>query len=205
MAGCLDAPHGANVATSSTRRSWRRHGQSPFYRDCGVPDTVDGRFDLIVLHTYIVLDRLRAEGEAGRKLSQQLFDTLFDDMDRSLREMGVGDLSVGKHVKRMASGFYGRMKAYDEARAAGDEALAEALRRNVYGAPGGLEAVAGGDGAGGDVAAGEGTAPVVDAEALAALVAYVRREIDALGRADGAALLDGNVSFGPAPRVGADG
>lgn len=88
-----------------------------FYRDCGVPDTVDGRFDLIVLHTYIVLDRLRAEGEAGRKLSQQLFDTLFDDMDRSLREMGVGDLSVGKHVKRMASGFYGRMKAYDEARA----------------------------------------------------------------------------------------
>jgi cytochrome b pre-mRNA-processing protein 3 len=82
-----------------------------FYVECRVPDTLDGRFDLIVLHLCLLIRRLRREGETGATLAQALFDTTFDDMDRSLREMGVGDLGVGRRVKAMASAFYGRATA----------------------------------------------------------------------------------------------
>lgn len=102
-----------------------------FYRDLGVPDTVDGRFELVALHGYLLLRRLRAMPE-GAGLAQALFDVIFADMDASLREMGAGDLGVGRRVKVMAKGFYGRMAAYD-AGLAGEAPLAEALRRNLYG------------------------------------------------------------------------
>lgn len=102
-----------------------------FYRDLGVPDTVDGRFELVALHGYLLLRRLRAMPN-GAGLAQALFDVIFADMDASLREMGAGDLGVGKRVKVMAKGFYGRMAAYD-AGLAGEAPLAEALRRNLYG------------------------------------------------------------------------
>jgi cytochrome b pre-mRNA-processing protein 3 len=88
-----------------------------FYRDMGVPDTVEGRFEMVALHVFLALRRLRAGGEPGKDLGQKLFDVLFDDMDQTLREMGVGDLSVGKKIKAMASSFYGRMQAYDERQA----------------------------------------------------------------------------------------
>jgi cytochrome b pre-mRNA-processing protein 3 len=100
-----------------------------FFVDLNVPDTLDGRFDLIVLHLYLVLDRLRDVAETER---QNLIDYFFMDMDRSLREMGVGDLSVGKKVRVMAEAFYGRMLAYQAAVEQGDPALAVALERNVY-------------------------------------------------------------------------
>jgi cytochrome b pre-mRNA-processing protein 3 len=80
------------------------------YADWGVRDTVDGRFDMIALHAFLVLDRLKGSAEAFR---QELVDELFRDMDRSLREMGVGDISVGKKVRKMAEVFYGRVAAYD--------------------------------------------------------------------------------------------
>lgn len=104
-----------------------------------VPDTVDGRFDMITLHAYLVLERLKGHSDAFR---QALVDELFRDMDRSLREMGVGDLSVGKKVRRMAEVFYGRVAAYDRALAEGGEAFAAALGRNVFpdGAPAGAAA-----------------------------------------------------------------
>lgn len=79
-----------------------------FYAVLGVPDTVDGRFDMIVLHAMLVLRRLRGQGAAAENRGQELFDLMFRDMDQSLREMGVGDMSVGKHIKRMAQAFYGR-------------------------------------------------------------------------------------------------
>lgn len=79
-----------------------------FYTGLGVPDTVDGRFDMIVLHAMLVLRRLRGQGAAAESRGQELFDLMFKDMDQSLREMGVGDMSVGKHIKRMAQAFYGR-------------------------------------------------------------------------------------------------
>jgi cytochrome b pre-mRNA-processing protein 3 len=104
-----------------------------FYAELGVPDTLDGRFDAIVLHVALVLLRLKAEGQAGTALGQALFDVLFADMDRSLREMGVGDLGVGKRVKQMGKAVYGRLAAYDQGLAAGDAELEAALRRNLYG------------------------------------------------------------------------
>ena len=100
------------------------------YRAYGVPDTLDGRFELIVLHAFLLLDRLKHE-ETVRPLTQDLFDVMFADLDQSLREMGVGDLSVGKKIKVMARSFYGHMAAYEEAIA--DGTLADALARNLYG------------------------------------------------------------------------
>lgn len=104
-----------------------------FYRDLGVPDTVTGRFDMIVLHTILLVNRLAVEGKQGSKLSQALFDKMFLDMDYSLREQGVGDLSVPRHIKRMMAAFNGRRAIYEQALATEDNAvLAEALRRNLY-------------------------------------------------------------------------
>ena len=104
-----------------------------FYIHCGVPDTVGGRFDLIGLHAYFVMRRLKEmKSERGAGLSQRLFDVMFADMDRNLREMGVGDLSVGKKVKELAKAFYGRVKAYDEGLAGSTEDLGDALRRNLF-------------------------------------------------------------------------
>ena len=101
-----------------------------FYRDLGVPDTVNGRFDLLVLHLWMVLRRLKpVEGGAG--LSQALFDRFCDDMDANLREMGVGDLTVPKRMQGFGEAFYGRTAAYDHALAAGEEPLAQSLCKNI--------------------------------------------------------------------------
>jgi cytochrome b pre-mRNA-processing protein 3 len=105
-----------------------------FFMRLGVPDTFDGRFELVVLHCFIVLNRLKAERPQAAGLAQELFDVMFADFDRTLREIGVGDLGVGRHVKTMAQAFYGRIGAYEAALLAGDRMLlAEALRRNLYG------------------------------------------------------------------------
>ena len=100
-----------------------------FYADWGVADTLDGRFDMIALHAFLVLDRLKGTEPAFR---QELVDELFRDMDRSLREMGVGDISVGKKVRKMAEVFYGRVAAYDKAIAGPEASLAEVVSRNVF-------------------------------------------------------------------------
>ncbi len=104
-----------------------------FYLTLGVPDTPDGRFDMIALHAALLLRRLRLDRDRTEAVSQAVFDLMFADMDQNLREMGVGDLAVGKRIKGMAQGFYGRLAAYDVGLAApGDEVLADALGRNVY-------------------------------------------------------------------------
>jgi cytochrome b pre-mRNA-processing protein 3 len=105
--------------------------QRHFYAEWGVPDTVDGRFDMIVLHLFLVLERLRME-KVHEEVSQDLTDYFFQDMDRSLREMGVGDLSVGKKVRKMAEACYGRMMAYSNAIASDDGELEQVVARNVY-------------------------------------------------------------------------
>lgn len=104
-----------------------------FYVDGGVPDTVDGRFEMVVLHAYLVIGRLMAGEDVAQRIAQYLFDTMITDMDRSLREMGIGDLSVGRKVKAMAEAYYGRSRAYDSALATSDADLSSALRRNVFG------------------------------------------------------------------------
>lgn len=100
-----------------------------FYAGMSVADTVDGRFDMISLHTFLVLDRLKGLEPEFR---QGLIDELFRDMDRSLREMGVGDVSVGKKVRKMAEVFYGRVAAYDRAFEQGGGAMLAAIARNVF-------------------------------------------------------------------------
>lgn len=111
-----------------------RQARSPsFYAGGGVPDTVDGRFEMVVLHAWLVIGRLTAGGDEAGRIAQRLFDAMIADMDRSLREMGVGDLGVGRKVKAMAEAYYGRSRAYDSALAAGAADLSGALRRNVFG------------------------------------------------------------------------
>jgi cytochrome b pre-mRNA-processing protein 3 len=101
-----------------------------FYRDLGVPDTVNGRFDLLVLHLWMILRRLKLL-EGGARLCQALFDCFCDDMDGNLREMGVGDLTVPKRMQAFGEAFYGRTAAYDLALSEGADALAQALCRNI--------------------------------------------------------------------------
>lgn len=104
-----------------------------FFSELGVPDTIDGRFDLVALHAWLVLQRLRSAGM--KNSSQALIDALFASFDESLRDLGVGDIGIGHRMKKMADAFYGRLAAYG---AAIDEpALTAAILRNVYrGEPG---------------------------------------------------------------------
>ncbi len=123
----------ANLAYEKIVAQARHPG---FYLSGRVDDTVDGRFDMIVLHAYLLINRLNEDGD-GRSsgFAQAVFDVLFEDMDRSLREMGVGDISVGKKVKMMAQVFYGRAKAYEAAlkvyEQTPDELIA-VLERNLF-------------------------------------------------------------------------
>ncbi len=119
--GTIEAIYGMIV--TQARQPW-------FYRDLGVPDTVNGRFDLLVLHLWMVLRRFQsADGAAS--LSQALFDHFCDDMDANLREMGVGDLTVPKRMQAFGEAFYGRAAAYDLALSSGQEPLAQALCKNI--------------------------------------------------------------------------
>lgn len=107
-----------------------QQSRNPFlYTECAVPDTLDGRFDLIVLHVFLFL-RLPHLPE-DRVMRRLLLESLFDDMDRSLREMGVGDMGISKRIKSMSKAAFGRLKAYAEA-SDSDDAMRAALLRNVY-------------------------------------------------------------------------
>ncbi|MDP3174852.1 MAG: ubiquinol-cytochrome C chaperone family protein [Phenylobacterium sp.] len=82
------------------------------YGALAAPDTVEGRFEIYTLHVVLLLDRLRGQGAAAADVSQALFDTYVKALDHALREMGVGDLSVGKKMRRLGEAFYGRVKSY---------------------------------------------------------------------------------------------
>lgn len=97
-----------------------------------VPDTVDGRFEMITLHMFLVLRRLKGSNRNDNKSCQDLFDYMFTDMDLSLREMGAGDMGVGKRVKAMVQAFYGRVVSYERALEVGKPELENALKKNVY-------------------------------------------------------------------------
>ena len=106
--------------------------QPQFYTDYGVPDTLDGRFDMITLHMFLISERLKKDGSHDAlELLRAVTEVFFADMDRSLREMGSSDTGVGKRIKKMSQAFYGRLLAYQAA--CGDDAkLQEALIRNLY-------------------------------------------------------------------------
>jgi len=147
-----------------------------FYSHLGIPDTVDGRFDLLVLHLWIVLRRLR-QGNGGKERAQALFDRFCEDMDDNLREMGVGDLAVPKRMQAFGEAFYGRAAAYDLALSIGpgndnDQGpLAQAICRNIL------------DGVGLDNAR--------------RLAAYAQATAAGLDRLDDAALLGASWRFPP--------
>jgi cytochrome b pre-mRNA-processing protein 3 len=162
----IDALYGAIVAQARN---------PAFYLGFEVPDTAEGRFDMIVLHLALLCRRLgRAAGAGqarGQVLSQGVFDMFCRDMDHNLREMGVGDLTVPKKMQKLAEAFYGRLEVYRRAlAAAGDEELAAALARNVLGQ-----------------GAADGTAR--------RLASYVRSVADRLDAESLAALSDGALSF----------
>ena len=142
-----------------------------WYHELGVPDTPEGRFEMIALHAALVLRRLRREGMAGQALGQQLFDAMFVDLDGSLRELGVSDLSVGTYVKRLAGNFYARLAALDEGLGAAPDgrSLHAMLRANIY----------------------YGAAPTE--RQLAALARALAEQDRALARQQGAALCGGTI------------
>ncbi|MBV8506115.1 MAG: ubiquinol-cytochrome C chaperone family protein [Alphaproteobacteria bacterium] len=166
---------GHNLAREAADIAYRRvveqARQTVFFADYGVPDTLDGRFELICLHAFFYLHRLKEDRPQASVFCQRFFDRMFADFDRSLREMGVGDLSVGKQVKRMARAFYGRIISYEAGLAGDDSALAAALARNVFGTV---------------------SAPDCAAEEMAA---YVRSTVRGLRSQSAAELLAGDILF----------
>lgn len=132
-----------------------------FYQCYGVPDTVNGRLEMIMLHAVLVLRRLEDDAAPVRALGQGLFDQFCRDMDESMREMGVGDLAVPRKMRRVGQAFYGRQAVYRAALAAPDEQpLAAALQRNVF-------------------------AGAAQPEAASRLAAYVRETVRRLAAQDG--------------------
>lgn len=168
-----DAAHALYMALVEQARS-------PFlYERLGVPDSRDGRLELVGLHTILLLHRLRPEGAPGQETAQALFDLLFADLDRHMREWGVGDLSVGKQVRKLAETFFARLTAV--APLLGEDRPGEleaVLRRNVY---------------------SEVAEP--DPAGVAGLAIYLRAQHGHLAAQDGAALIAGRVTFLPAAGV----
>lgn len=104
-----------------------------FFSELAVPDTVNGRFDMLVIHAMLTLRRLRGGGAPAERVGKALLELLFKDMDQSLREMGVGDMGIGHHIKRMAKALFGRAEAYEGGLDADDAvALYAALKENLY-------------------------------------------------------------------------
>src|SRR5579875_3062230 len=142
-----------------------------FYRSFGVPDTPEGRFELYTLHVLLVLHRLKAQGPRATETGQGLFDAFLRSLDDGLREMGVGDLSVGKKMRKLGEAIYGRVKNFDAAlaRLPDEEPLRALIARTVY--------------AGAETAhAGE-------------LAAYAARSAAALAEQDLAQLLEGHLHW----------
>jgi cytochrome b pre-mRNA-processing protein 3 len=120
--GTIEAIYGMIVAQAR---------EPVFYQAWGVPDTVNGRFDMVVLHLWMVLRQLRRLGDSSG-LAQALFDRFCSDMDHNLRELGTGDLAVPRRMQEFGEAFYGRSAAYDRAITAGEGPLAQALCKNIY-------------------------------------------------------------------------
>lgn len=153
-----------------------------FYADLGVPDTLDGRFEMSVLHGLLVMRRLRRIKVGGAQAAQSLFDLMFADFDSALRQIGVGDLKVGSRINKMGQAFYGRATALDAALAEGAQpgTLKEVLRRNTF-----------------------GTVEAVD-DHLSAFEAYVRSQESHLNSQPDDALLAGDLMLVSSDHASAD-
>jgi len=146
--------------------------QPEFFTAGRIPDTTEGRFELLLLHLFIVLYAVRQQPDAV-PFKQALFDAAFTALDWNLREIGVGDMTVGKKIKRMAEIFYGRVTQYSAALEAGEAALAEQLGATLYPA----------------------ASPPPGREVLDSLATYVAEAVAALAATAPAILADGQVTF----------
>lgn len=141
-----------------------------FYAEHGVPDTPDGRFAMVVVHSYLLLERLKQEGESGQELRRALVEAFVADMDDCMREMGVGDLTVPRKVKKAAGALYDCAAEFRNAeRETGGPALAEAVHRNLL--------------------------PFAPMSAAAAVAGYMRKAASELAALPGPELLSGRVTF----------
>lgn len=138
-----------------------------FFQECGVSDTLDGRFDVIVLHLFLLTHRLKNNSP---EFLRDIWEVFFSDMDRSLREMGASDTGIGKRIKKMAQAFYGRIDAYEKT-LADEAAFRESIIRNLY------------------------REVAVDEEKISALIAYVIGNLECLQKQDIAAITSGDLRF----------
>jgi cytochrome b pre-mRNA-processing protein 3 len=107
--------------------------QPHLYESLGVPDTVMGRLEMLSAVLILYFRRTRVSGRSGQEIAQQIVDAFFQDVDHSIRELGISDVGVPKRMKKLAGRFYGRLESYATALDASDEeALAQALKRNIY-------------------------------------------------------------------------
>jgi cytochrome b pre-mRNA-processing protein 3 len=163
-------------AVQAVYRSIVEQAREPaFYGVTAVPDTPTGRYAMVALHGFLTMDRLGREPQAAA-FSQQLFDAMFGDMDRNLREMGVGDLSVGKKIKGLAQYFYAMAAAVREGMKSGGAALDDSLRQFVY----------------------QGREPGSDA--VATLRAYIIECVAVLAVQDADGIMGGRIAFAPPPK-----
>jgi len=127
-------PRPARLAGEALYEAATRQARQPgFYLALGAPDTVEGRFELYSLHVVLLLHRLKGEGGEAGETAQALFDTYVGALDNALREMGVGDLSVAKKMRKLGEAFYGRAKAYEAVIATRDRTeLAALIGRTVF-------------------------------------------------------------------------
>lgn len=149
-----------------------------FYIDFSVPDTVEGRFEMVALHAVLTMRRLKNQTPETKDFGQRVFDVMFDDMDQAMREMGVSDLKVGDKIRALAESYFGRIAAYEDGLAMSNNALlCDVIKRNVY---------------------GQAAQPTT--EQVTALAAYIRDCVAALDAQDIAQMLKGVISY-PAPRL----
>ena len=148
------------------------HARHPaFYISFGVPDSMLGRFEMICLHAFLLFRRLGKTDNSGKELAQTVHDLMFADFDRSLREQGIGDMGIGKRVKKLARNLYGRIAAYETGLAGGGAKLTEALRRNLY------------------------ASATASDDQLAAMIAYIEDAIEALDIQQTFDIMSGSVIF----------
>lgn len=150
-----------------------------FYVNLGVPDTMEGRFDLILVHAFVLFRRLKTEN-GDRDLAQNIFDVMFADLDQNMREMGIGDVGILKRIRKMSESYHGRIVAYEEGVQSGAAELAAALNRNLF------------------------ADTEVRDEQLMAMVGYVHQALTDLDRQEISDLQNGKVHFPDVPNPAVD-
>lgn len=160
-----NAAHSLYTATiAAARDPW-------LFNDCDVPDTAEGRFETLTLMAFIVLNRLK-DIDGGESVSQAYFDIMFEDIEANLREMGVGEATMAKRVKKLASSFYGRLKTYDSAITSDDPTQwSQTIKRYLYD----------------DISVTDKT--------LSAVVIYSKNIADGIAKQSSDALLEGTITF----------